>query len=108
MKTGPCGSPEIVPAAIRRLSRLPAASRRSRPSGTATSPFTCRRAAHRPPVIVTAPSGTGRNAQDASGVGATGPGTVPCAVADGDAGVMAVVTIPPAAVVEERGRGGDD
>src|SRR3954447_10935313 len=104
MKTGPRGSPDIVPAAIRRLSRFPADSRRSRPNGTATSPFTCLRAAHSPPVMVTAPSGTGRSRQVASGVGATGPGTVSCLVAAGDAGVMAVVTIPPATVVEERAR----
>src|SRR4051812_3764636 len=102
MKTGPRNSPDIVPAAIRRLSRFPADSRRSRPSGTATSPFTCRRAAQRPPVMVTAPSGTGRSRQAASGVGATGPATVSCPVGAGDAGVMAVVTDPPATVVEER------
>src|SRR3954447_13666790 len=94
MKTGPRGSPDCVPAAIRRLSRFPAASSRSRPSGTATAPFTCRRASQRPPLIVTAPSGTGRSRQAASGVGATGPGTVPCLVSAGDAGVMAVVTDP--------------
>src|SRR3954451_16933913 len=104
MKTGPRGSPDNFPAAIRRLSRFPAASRRSRPSGTATSPFTRRRVAHRPPVIVTALSGTGRSRQAASGVGATGPGTVSCLVSASDAGVIAVVTIPPAMVVEETGR----
>src|SRR4051812_18162466 len=102
MKTGPRGCPEIVPAAMRRLSRFPADSRRSRPLGIAASPFTCRRAAHSPPVTDTAPSGTGRSRQAADGVTAMGPGIVSGDAAPEDVGVMAVVTIPPAALVEER------
>ena len=73
MKTGPRSSPAFSPAAIRKLSRLPAASSLSRPDAMAPSRFACCRWAQNPPVMRTLPDGTGRSRQAAAVVGTIGP-----------------------------------
>ncbi len=63
MKIGPViAAPSgAVPAAMRRLVRLPALSRRSRPVGMAFSRLARWRSAHQPPVMRAAPGARGRS-----------------------------------------------
>src|SRR3954454_24812109 len=73
MKIGPRASPCIFPAAIRRLSRLPADSSFSQLDEIAVSRFASCRRAQKPPVTRAAPDGTGRSRHAAAPVGRTGP-----------------------------------
>src|SRR4051794_10448734 len=72
MKIGPRASPVIFPAAIRRLSRLPADSSFSQLDEIADSRLARWRCAQNPPVMRAAPDGTGRRRHDAVAVGRMG------------------------------------
>ncbi len=81
MKTRPRNWPVLRPAAMRRLSRFPAASSMRRPCGSPASRLTACRQAHRPPSSVTARASSVFSTAPGLRVASTGPAVALAAIA---------------------------